>query len=221
MRRTIFVQLLRPTSRLIRWGSLVAIVTGSVLVVWNGFHDHGDPRVFHLPTAGGLIAMWVGFQYDDVATPTIEASPVTLLIRRIVRSTVALPAAVAAWVLLAAYGRSGDMMATLAAAFTAQLLVAMAGAAIGIHLLGEGRGGPTALAALLCVFVLVPLALEVPYRVNPSTDTWTHLFGRYLAIGGAALSLFVGLSRDVRRRSRTRRARRTPRSLEAAGEVTG
>jgi hypothetical protein len=177
-------------------------------MIWNGARHDGDPRTFALPAAGGLLAMWIGFQLDDPAAATIDPAPVTLLERRAVRLSLTVPVATSLWCALVIDARGGTLWLSLSLAFAAEVAVALAGAAVAIAALGNGRGGAGALVALFVVFLLIPAALGAPFALFEGTGSWA-LYGRALAIGAAAVGVCV-LATDLPNLGRIRQRFRVP-----------
>jgi len=192
--------LLRPALKTIRWAPLILIVGIGFLVVWSGLRHDGDASVKHLPMAGGLLAVWMGFLLDDPAAESVASVPFTVVSRRGVRILVAVPVVGLAWVLLSLQADVAARWATLTTAFAAQLLVALGCAAIGAKVLGPGRGGPVAAAGLFLVFVVLPLVFKVPLTLDLLTDSWNNLYGRSLLSGAVGFVTFLGASADPGRR---------------------
>lgn len=204
--------LLRPALRTIRWVPLAVIAAAGFLIVWSGLRHGGDARAQHLPLAGALLAVWIGFLLDDPAAESVASVPLPLVSRRGVRILLAVPAIGLAWMLLSLQADIAGKAVTLTTAFAAQVVVALGFAAVGTRVSGDERGGPVAVAGLFFVFLVLPLLLKVPMTLDPLTDSWHHLYGRWVWLGGAGLLLFLAASADPGRRGpvswlRGRRAR--------------
>jgi len=192
----------RPTARTVRWALLALTAAMGSLMVWSGARKGGDPLDFHLPAAGLFLAVWLGFQLADNAAVTVASSPMTLLGRRLLRLVVAVPPIVLVWALLCVQADAGAKTATLSALFLACICVALGLAGLGERLLGPGRGGPLAIAGLFVVFAVLPATFRVTWSLEPTVDSWHHLFGRWLWIAGFGVLSFLLASVDPARRFR-------------------
>jgi hypothetical protein len=179
---------------------LALFASVAALMVWGGGRRGGDPLAFHLPVAGVLLAVWLGFQTTDPAETTLASSPTTLLRRRLLRMGPSVLAIGSIWVLLCVQADAGAKVTTLSAFFLATICVAAAGSAVGERVTGFGHGGPVAVGALFAVFALAPAILRVPWSIDPSMDTWSHLYGRWLLIAGGGVLCFLLASVDPARR---------------------
>jgi hypothetical protein len=103
------------------------------------------------------LAVGIAFVLDDPTEDSTSMTPVSLLMRRLVRISLTLPIAFAAWLLLGrvANGSPAADAEIPAWPFTLELLaftaVALAGAAIGSRYMGDRLGGTTGAGAALLV----------------------------------------------------------------------
>lgn len=192
--------LLKPALRTIRWLNLAVMVPIGFLIVYAGHHHGGDPSVASLPASGVLLAVWIGFLLDDAAAESVTSAPTRLIVRRTVRIAVGIPGIAIAWTLFVMYANGAEKATTLSMALAAAALVALGFAALGTRVGGNGRGGPTAAAGLFLVFLVLPLVFKVSLTLDPRTDSWHHLYGRWLWIGAAGLVTFLFASADPARR---------------------
>ena len=192
----------RPTARTVRWVFLAPTAAMASLMVWSGSRRGGDPLAFHLPVAGLLLAIWLGFQLADSAAVTVASAPMTLLRRGTLRLVVAIPPVVVAWAMLCMQADAGTKTTTLGAFFFSCVCIAVGVAAAGERLLGPGRGGPLAVAGLFLVFAVLPATFRVPWSLEPTVDSWHHLYGRWLWIAALGLLAFLVASLDPARRYR-------------------
>jgi len=191
-----------PTARTIRWAFLAPTSAMASLMIWSGTRKGGDPLAFHLPAAGLLLAVWLGFQLADSAAITVASSPMTLLRRGALRLVVVVPPVVVVWALLCVQADTGAKTATLSALFFACVCIAFGLAAAGERLLGPGRGGPLAIAGLFLLFAVLPATFKVSWSLEPTLDSWHHLYGRWLWIAALGLLAFLVASTDPARRFR-------------------
>lgn len=191
---------LRPTARTLRWPLLALFGAAASVMVWGGGRKGGDPLAYHLPAAGVLLAVWLAFQMADAAETTLSSSPTSLVRRRLLRTVPSMVAIFALWAALLLQANSGAKTGTLSAFFAAVVCVAAASSAMGERAIGPNRGGPVAIAMLFSVFVLMPAILRVPLPVDPATDGWMHLYGRWLLIGGGGVIVFLVVCLDPARR---------------------
>lgn len=193
----------RPTARTIRWALLGPVAGIASLMVWSGSRKGGDPLALHLPAAGMLLAIWVGFQFTDSAASTVAASPMTLLRRQALRVPLAVAPIAVVWALLCLQADTGPKTATLGALFLALAFVAVGTAAAGERILGPGRGGPAVVAGLFLVFGVMPVMFRVAWSLDPVLDSWHHLYGRFLWIAAIGMLAFFVASLDPARTFRT------------------
>jgi hypothetical protein len=191
--------LVRPAVRTVRWPALGVIAAIGGLILYGGKHSVEGIGEVHLYAAGLLLGVWTGFLIADPAAEITAGMPLPLLERRAVRMAVALPVVWATWGSLSWYAGLGPRTGPLAAAFAAQLAVALALAAVGEHVAGRERGGLLAAGGLFAVFFVVPLASRFTLSLDPARQTWAHLYGRWIAATGVAFLVFLAASADPAR----------------------
>lgn len=179
--------LVRPTLRVIRWSPFLAIVPVGALVMVAGRAADTPPPMANLPAVALLLAACTGFVLDDPAEDTTSSMPTPLLVTRALRIAAALPVALACWGGAVAYGGLGWTSVHLTAGFVAQCSVALGFAAVATPVVGRSRAGLVSAFGLVLVFVVVPLAFDVSLALTPTSQTWGHLYGRWLVVGALGL----------------------------------
>jgi fluoroquinolone transport system permease protein len=237
--------LLVPTARAVGWGAPLAGFGLSLgllaLAVRPGLALPAERLVLWLRLAMVAGAVGCAFLLDDPSEPTTEGVAGSLLLRRILRVALLLPATAAWWVgvvwrVRAVHPELPLPVAALTLEAAALLAVTVALAAAGSHLAPERRGGVVAAPALLA---LASAAFLLPAKValyaQPGSATWDAAHRRWALLLGLALAAFAVASRDPAHRrlpsqlrgvgqglARGREARRKPGaqgSPDAAGRV--
>jgi hypothetical protein len=197
------VLLAPPTFRSLRWAGLVAgaVVAVPTAMLMSGGHSSDGP-ISAMRMAAGAIALGAAFLLDDPTEDLLAHVPTSLLLRRVERIAIALPAIAATWLLadllVPHSARSplpfGAMSLELAALVAAALaLSATAGRAV-----PEGMGGVAA-APLLLALVTGAIALPKGHRLfisGPWEEQWHAAHGRWRWVLGAAIVVFVWQSLD-------------------------
>jgi len=148
--------LLRPLAKALNWYALLWSLTFAFLIVWWLGQVMTDV-VLALRLGGLCLAAGMAFALDDPTEDSTSMTPVSLLIRRLVRISLTLPVVAAAWLLLERVANGSPAADTDVPAwpFTLELLafsaVALAGAAIGSRHLADRLGGTTGAGAALLV----------------------------------------------------------------------
>lgn len=184
--------LVGPTIRAFRWSPFLAAVPLGALVMVAGRAADTPAPMANLPAMALLLAASTGFVLDDPAEHTIASTPTPLLVSRALRIAVALPLALACWAAAVAYAGLGRVSVYLTLGFVAQCTVALGIAATATLVVGRSRAGLVSAFGLVLVFVVVPVAFDVSLALPPTSETWGHLYGRWLfvgALGVAAIAL--------------------------------
>jgi hypothetical protein len=192
--------LLKPSLRAVRWVPLIVIAPLGFAIVRMGLHERARTGEAPLAVAGVLLAVWIGFVLDDPAAESVSAVPTPLLFRRGIRIAMALPVVWVLWSALSVYAAQGWKTPSLATAFAAQLIVALACAALGIRVTGQEHGGLFAVGGLFVVSFLLPQILGLPVALDRVTSTWSQLYGRSIVIVVAGLITFLVASEGRGRR---------------------
>lgn len=191
VRRTQARLLLRPTARAIRWTPpLVAVALAALAVILARVGDR-PPPMRNLPAAALLLAAGLGFVLDDPAAATTSSSPTPLLLTRTLRAGVAFPLVLAGWGASLTYVDPGWVGVSLTAGFLSACAVALGLAAVAEPLVGSSRAGLVAALGLIVAFVVVPAAFDVSLRLEPTSVSWGHLYGRWLLVAMIGLAAFV------------------------------
>ena len=166
-----------------------------------------------------VAALGCAFLLDDPSEPTTEGVAGSLLLRRVLRVALLLPATAAWWVAVLWHVRSAHPalplpVAALTLEAAAMLAVAVALAAAGSRLAPERRGGVVAAPALLALacaaFLLpAPVALYTPL----GSAAWDAAHRRWVVLLGLALAAFATACRDPARRRLPSHLRRLAPSL--------
>jgi hypothetical protein len=191
--------LLRPLAKALNWYALLWSLAVAFLIVWWLGQVMTDVvlslRLGELCLAGGM-----AFVLDDPTEDTTGMTPVSLLNRRLIRISLALPVVVAAWILLGRVA-SGSPAATPVIPvwpFTLEMLaftaVALAGAAIGSRYLGDRLGGSIGSGAALVVATtaaVLPGKLRLWDRMpgTPEYQATARWWWAIVCAGGVALVL--------------------------------
>ncbi len=179
--------LVRPTIRAIRWSPFLAVVPLGALVMVVGRAADTPAPMANLPAMALLLAASTGFVLDDPAEDTIASTPTPLLVTRVVRIAVALPLALACWAAAVVHAGLGRVSVYLTVGFVAQCTVALGIAAAATLVVGRSRAGLVSAFGLVLVFVVVPFAFDVSLALTPTSQTWGHLYGRWLVVGALGL----------------------------------
>ena len=183
--------------RVIRWNPLgIAAVIGSVVVASRHNGDAAAP----LQISAVLLASAAGFGLDDSAAELLDASPATLLRRRLVRVAVVAIPTVIVWITL--FWAQGPESAAegwaLTAMFSGLLGLSMGTAAVATRRTSCGNGGivvgPALLIALFASTTLPPRWRPLPMGDIPGGWLAIDLRWTTAAVTGAAV--FVRSSRD-------------------------
>jgi hypothetical protein len=169
-------------------------------IVHTGLREKASTGEAPLAIAGVLLAVWIGFVLDDPAAESVSAVPTPLLFRRAIRIAMALPVVWALWGALSVYAAQGWKTPSLATAFAAELIVALAFSALGIRVTGDEHGGLFAVGGLFVVFFLLPQIFGIDVSLDRVTSSWTDLYGRSIVIGVAGLLTFLVASEGPGRR---------------------
>jgi acetyl esterase len=209
-----------PSARSIRWLPLAPIAAVGYGAIWISFHTDSIGTETHLPYAGFLLAVWLGFVLEDPAAETTVSVPTPLLLRRAVRFAVAMPPVWSIWGVLLVYAhRSGFVSLSLSLNLGAQLVAALALAAVGSRSVGEERAGLFAAVGLVILFFVVPAVMRLPpVSYEPGGSSWMQLYGRSLLIATVSMLVFALVSLDRVHRPRFL-ARRRHRAAVAHGGV--
>ena len=164
--------LVPPSARTIRWGSFPVIAGVAALAVWNGARKGGDPATVALPVATALLCVWLCFLFEDAAAETTAGTPTPLLFRRSVRAAISIPAVTAVWFACAWIGPLTGPTAAMTGSFAAQVLVALAAAAVTARVVGGPMGGLLAAGAVAFVALIVPVGVGRPPSVDPAHPPW-------------------------------------------------
>lgn len=194
--------LARPIARAIRWSPFVAVAPVAALVMILGRTMDEEPPFADLPAVSLLFAACLGFVLDDPAVEVTTPTPTTRLATRAVRAAVTVPVVAAGWAAALAYADVGSVGVSLTAGFAAQCAVSLGLAAVGVEVVGGPRSGLFAAASLVAVFVIAPIAFDVSLRLEPTSVTWGHRYGRWLLVGaGGVATLALASSAWVARGS--------------------
>ncbi len=191
--------LVRQAIRTVRWPALCVTSSIGGLILYGGKHSAEGVGELHLYAAGLLLGVWTGFLIADPAAEITAGLPLPLLERRAVRIAVALPVIWGTWGSLSWYAGLGPRTGPLAAAFASQLAVALGLASVGEYVAGRERGGLLAAGGLFAVFFVVPLGFRLTLSLDPARHSWAHLYGRWIAVAGVAIAVFLAASADPAR----------------------
>lgn len=201
LRRAQGRQLVWPSARTIRWTSFAVIAGADALIVWTGASKEGNPATIALPVATTLLCVWLCFLFEDLAAETTATSATPLLFRRAVRAAIAVPAVSAVWFASTWIGPLSGPTADMAGAFGAGIVLSLAAAAVSVRLVGPGRSGLEAAAAVVFVLLVLPVAIGRPPSVDPAQpplgDSFTYW--SVIALGSCAVLALAHLDRFQRR----------------------
>jgi fluoroquinolone transport system permease protein len=197
--------LLVPTARAVGWAAPLAGLALSLgllaLAVRPGLPLPPADLVRWLRLAIVAAALGTAFLLDDPSEPTTEAVAGSLLLRRMLRVALLVPATAAWWVaalwrVRAVHPELPLPVAALTLEAAAVLAVTFALAAAGSQLAPERRGGVVAAPALLA---LATAAFLLPARLTlyaPPGGAWDGAHHRWAILFGIALAVFALASRD-------------------------
>ncbi|MEP6759511.1 MAG: hypothetical protein ABJB55_09970 [Actinomycetota bacterium] len=180
--------LLPPSARTIRWGSFPVIAGLALLVAWSGQRKGGNPAAIALPVATALLCVWVCFLFDDPAAETTAGGPTPLLFRRAVRIVVAVPAVTAVWFMCTWIGPLTGPSAAMTGSFVAEMILALAAAAVVVRLVGTGAG-LIAAGVVVLVTLILPVTFGRPPSVDPARPPWGEPASYWTAV--AVLAVLV------------------------------
>jgi len=211
------VQLVRPTARAMPWGPLlIAGLLGAGYVRLQAPDRYVDHVIWVMRLAGLFICVGAAFILDDPTEDTIGHVPTPLILRRLLRVALALPAAGLLWLL--SIGLAGSIpdryggplpVNDLTLEASAVFVVALAASSLGARLASDRLGGIVA-SPIVLALVAVALFLPEDQRLiigSPHDPYWDKAHTTWklaLAIGGGA---FVFLNGDPGRRVFWRRVR--------------
>lgn len=193
--------LLRPNARTIRWPSFVVIASLGALVVWTGGRKEADPATIALPIATTLLCMWLCFLFEDVAAETTAAAATPLRFRRAVRTMIVIPAAAAAWFGYTWIGPLSGPTAVMLGSFGAQVILALAVAAVAARLMGPDRHGFEGLGVVAFIALVLPVAVGRPPSVDPAMPPFGSplTYWSALALASMVVLVLAHLSPQARR----------------------
>jgi hypothetical protein len=204
--------LLRPVAKALNWYALLWSLAFAFVIVWWLGQVMTDV-VLSLRLAGLCLAAGMAFALDDPTEDSTSMTPVSLLIRRLVRISLTLPVVATAWLLLGRVANGSPAADTEVPAWplTLELLafsaVALAGAAIGSRHLADRLGGTVGAGAALLV---AAAAAFLPGKLR----LWDQMPGSSGYAGTArwwwAIVLAAGLGLVLNSRVGARSLRRPP-----------
>jgi len=168
LRRTQGRLLLWPSARTIRWIAFAVLAVVGSIAVWDGGRKGGDPAPIALPAATTLLCAWLCFLFEDLAAETTDATATPLAARRAVRASIAVPATAAAWFALTWIGPLDGPSLLMAGSFAAEVLLALAAAALAARYDWPARGGFAAAGALTFIAIILPVWLGHPPSIDPT-----------------------------------------------------
>lgn len=206
--------LLRPLAKVLNWYALLWSLAFAFLIVWWLGQVTTDV-VLSLRLGALCLAAGMAFALDDPTEDSTSMTPVSLLIRRLVRISLTLPVVAAAWLLLTRVANGSPATDTEVPAwpFIVELLafsaVALAAAAIGGRYLADRLGGTIGAGAALLVAAataFLPGSLRL-WDQMPGTSGYTNTTAWWWAIVLAGGLVLIQYSRVGARalRSMTRR----------------
>jgi hypothetical protein len=185
-----------PSLRTIAWVPLlVAVVLGSFALAAARASDPPPPDA-GLAIVGALLAVWFASLLGDRSAAVADGTPPHVLFRRGIRLAVGVPIVVLLWTGALVVAAEGPYALTLSFLFGAEICVALAVAAVALHVVDPGREVLWAAGGLLMVFVALPFGLGLEVTPIPSADTWWLRAGRWLAIGVGGAIAFALASHD-------------------------
>ncbi len=179
----------RPVARTVPWLALVGAAVVAVAVV-----RLGEAQTLHVRLSALALCIGGAFLLDDPAAETLESVPASLLFRRLLRLSLALPVLAAAWALVVGSADVDRATWGLTLEACALLAVTLAVAARA----GGVAAGPTLLA-------LFGLAALLPSRwallvSGPEDPRWMAAHARWALVLAAGLAAFAWASLDPGRR---------------------
>jgi len=224
------VALSGPTVRSIRWqpvlgaagaaAALMFLTTRTRMVFGAPVPDVGE-RVLWLRLAALLLAMGAAFLLDDPSEESTRHVPTTVLARRLLRVTIALPVLAVVWAALLWIALHASIVEqpfpVAAVTLEAAGLVALGlAAAVGLRAFVPERLGGVAAAPALLVLVGIAYSLQylpghlLLFPLDPADRVaWRHAHDLWRLVALGALLALVALSLDPGRRG-IRRLRRAP-----------
>jgi fluoroquinolone transport system permease protein len=203
--------LIRPIGKALNWYAILWSFVLALLIVWwlgQGSVGVGDV-VLSLRLGALCLAAGMAFVLDDPTEESTCMTPVSLLIRRVVRISLTLPVVAAAWLLLGRVAE-GSRAATaeippwpFALELLAFIAVALAGAAVGNRHLSDRLGGTMGAGTALLVATAAAL-LPGKFRLwheMPGTSGYTNTAKWWWAIvlaGGLVLVHYSRVGARVR-----------------------
>jgi len=202
--------LIRPTLRAIPWRALAAAgAAGLGITLTPSLVPAPDAELLAQVVRGAAVAGALGaaFLLDDPAERTLATAPSPLLLRRVLRVALVLPAGIAWWIAVLALAsllggaEAGMPVVGLSVEAAGLSAVALALAAVGMRGATETTGGPFAAAGLLG-FLAVAARLPVPVVLltQPGSPEWNAAHRNWLALLAVALVTFLLHCRDPARR---------------------
>ncbi|HEY6567939.1 MAG TPA: hypothetical protein VI341_10525 [Actinomycetota bacterium] len=159
------------------------MVSGAgALIVWAGAREEGDPTPVALPIATALLCVWLCFLFEDLAAETVGASPTPLAFRRALRVAVAVPATVLMWLAFTWLGTSARPTVQMVGSMLAGIALSLAAGAVTVPLTDSNRGGYAAIAIVVFVLLVLPVAIGRPPSIDPATPPLGDPFTYWAAI---------------------------------------
>jgi len=196
------VLLVRPLWRATRVAPILAAAVAGLVIVHLGRPvGWAGTAVANLPEAGTLLCFGAAFVLDDPAANVLAASPTTLIFRRSLRAALVIPLLALLWGVLLWHVQIPAGAWSLTAAFSGQLVVTLAIAAVAGHLVPGGLGG-LAVGPTLFVLMLAQLLMPEGWRFLPLNlgRHWVDAGPRALMTTAAAVAVFLAASLDPARR---------------------
>ncbi len=183
--------LLRPSARTIRWSSFGVVAAVGALAVWTGGRKGGNPASIALPVATTLLCVWLCFLFEDLAAETTAASATPLLFRRAVRAAIGVPAIVAVWLVYTWIGPLTGPTGVMLGAFGAEIVLALAAAAVVSRVVESSRSGLSAAAAVIGIVLVLPVVFRRPPSVDPAHPPFGDPFAYWLAVAIASCAILA------------------------------
>jgi hypothetical protein len=174
--------LIRPSARTIRWASFVVVAGTGAFVVRTGGREGGDPAAIALPIATTLLCIWLCFLFEDLVAETTDASATPLMFRRAVRAAIAVPSIAAVWFAYTWIGPLAGPTAAMIGAFGSGIALTLAAAAVAVRLVGSGKSGLVAAAAVVFVLLVMPVAIGRPPTIDPALPPFGDAFTYWSAV---------------------------------------
>lgn len=183
-----------PTVRLASWRALPA--AGALAVAMVYFFS--APTVIELRLAAIMLCLGAAFVLDDPAAQTLAASPTSLLVRRLLRTTLLLALLAVLWMIVL-WSAGEHVMSALTLELVTMLVVTLAAATVAIPRIPDGRGGvaaaPTLLIILSAALLLLPGAWTL-FAHDPADPAWQASHARWALLLVIAVTTFLAASRD-------------------------